>query len=101
MDSGFDRIRNKFVVLEVINVAQPIERRKLAKILRTEFTLKEMNSALRELTREGRIAKESNTYRLTKFGLSTVLPGESRELRDKHRMHSWYEIWKKTGGGVR
>lgn len=100
MSSSFDRIRNKFVVLEIINIEQPIERKKLARILKREFELKDMNSALRELTKEGRIIKESNTYRLTRFGLTTVIPGETRELRDKHRMHSWYEIWKKTGGGV-
>jgi len=100
MSNSFDRIRNKFVVLEIINVVQPVERKSLAKILKKEFTLKDINSVLRELTKEGRIIKESNMYRLTKYGLTTVIPGETRELRDKHRMHSWYEIWKKTGGGV-
>lgn len=98
MDDSFDRIRKKLVVLEIVNVMQPVEKKSIARILKEEFRLKDINSALRKLSEEGRIIRELDKYRLTRFGLETVLPGEARTLRDKHRMHNWYEIWKKRGG---
>ena len=98
MNDSFNTIRRKFIVLEIIDVMQPVEKKSIARILKKESSLKGINSALSELTEEGRIIRESDKYRLTRFGLETVLPGETRRLRDKHRMHNWYKIWKEGGG---
>lgn len=95
-----DRIRGKFVVLTVLNVVQPVERTRLMTILKSDLSSREINSALRELLKEGRIMEESGRYRLTRRGLKTVPPGASRRVRDKARMHYLYDIWKNSRGGV-
>jgi len=91
-------VRNKFAILEIINIVQPVRKRSLSKILKTGFTKRDVEITLKELIKEGRVVKESDTYRLTNYGLKTIIPGELRKLRDKYRMHHLYEIWKGRGG---
>lgn len=97
MTDNISNTRNKFVILGIVNIVQPVKKRSLVKLLKPEFAKKDIDDTLKQLIKEDRIIKEADKYRLTNYGLKTVLPGEARKLRDKHRMHYLYEIWKNRG----
>jgi len=90
--------KDKFLVLQIINIFQPVEKKRLLKLLRKEYNVSRINYLLKELIMDKRIVEESKKYRLTKFGLQTILPGDTRIIRDKYRMHYLYETWKNRGG---
>ena len=87
--------KEKFLVLQIINIFQPIKREKLKQIIGDIYEPKTIDRILRKLIKEERVVKESKTLRATRYGLKTVVNGEARLLRDKYRMHYIYEKWKK------
>jgi len=89
--------RGKFFILQIINIFQPIERIKLRQILGEVYEDRLINKVIKKLVEEQRVVEESKKLRVTRYGLETVVPGETRILRDKYRMHYLYEKWKKGG----
>lgn len=90
---------DKFLVLQIINIYQPVNKTRLKTIFETKYKTTEINTILKQLLNDKRIAiVENNKYRATNYGMDTILSGPSRILRDKYRMHYWYNKLKNRGG---
>lgn len=94
---GFQRIRAKWLSLAVVNIHQPVRKAYLVEKLKSSIDVADIDSILKELVKEKRLAKEQGRYRLTYHGTKSILPATGRVMRDIHRMKYLVNISKGRG----
>ena len=85
-DPRLTKIFNKYRLLFAINVHQPITFDSLFQIFNERITTDETHEILYELITENRVAEDAESYRITRKGTESIIPGRGRALRDVQRM---------------
>jgi len=88
----------KSILLFTINIFQPCNRNTLEANLKKEIDPKLLDPLLAQLLKEKRATREGDYFRLTAKGMTSIIPGKGRILRDLHRMQYLSELTAKGGG---
>jgi hypothetical protein len=98
--SDWQKTKAKVLTLLAINIFQPVEFSVLKGYLSDHAKPVELRKILGDLVRERKVVREASHYRLTDTGLTSIIPGKGRFVRDIHRMEYLIHYTKQRGGSI-
>lgn len=93
-----NQILNKIKTLAIINVLEPVTKRRIIKSIGNTTNKERVGLILNELINDGFIAREKWWYRTTYKGMSFSISRRAHILRDIQRMKHLLKISKQRGG---